>query len=203
MANPILDNIALVTRRQMFGTISTGIGLAALASLTGSDSVHAADRGLPGMPHFPAKAKRVVVLWQGGGPSHVDLFDHKPMLRQMAGRDIPDSVRGTTRLSTMSSGYGKWPCQPAIKPFRRYGQAGIPFSEMLPNKAKMVDDMVEPGGSSRPRGQNVLVKAFGEDPPAAQHGVAVKSARHDGEPNRLACHRQVRQAARIPAMNPI
>ena len=84
------------------------------------------------MPHIPARAKRVVVLWQGGGPSHVDLFDDKPVIRKMAGQDIPDSVRGTTRLSTMSSGYGKWPCQPAIKPFRRYGQAGISLSEMLP-----------------------------------------------------------------------
>lgn len=141
MANPILDNIAHVTRRQMFGTTSTGIGLAALASLTGSDAVHAADRGLAGIPHFPAKAKRVVVLWQGGGPSHVDLFDQKSMLRQMAGQDIPDSVRGTTRLSTMSSGYGKWPCQPAIKPFRRYGQAGISLSDMLPNIGSVADDI--------------------------------------------------------------
>ena len=48
-------------------------------------------------------AKRVVVLWQGGGPSHVDLFDDKPVMRKMAGKDIPESVRGTTRLSTMSS----------------------------------------------------------------------------------------------------
>ncbi|MEZ6033353.1 MAG: DUF1501 domain-containing protein [Planctomycetaceae bacterium] len=141
MAHPILDNIAHVTRRQMFGTTSTGIGLAALASLTCSDAVHAADRGLAGFPHFPAKAKRVVVLWQGGGPSHVDLFDQKSMLRQMAGQDIPDSVRGTTRLSTMSSGYGKWPCQPAIKRFRRYGQAGISLSEMLPNIGSIADDI--------------------------------------------------------------
>src|SRR3981081_4162438 len=64
---------------------------------------------LPGLPHFAPKAKRVVVLWQGGGPSHVDLFDPKPVMKATAGKDIPDSVRGTTRLSTMSSGYGKWP----------------------------------------------------------------------------------------------
>ena len=125
----------------MFGTTSTGIGLAALASLSGSSNASAADRGLPGMPHIPAKAKRVVVLWQGGGPSHVDLFDDKPVMRQMAGKDIPESVRGATRLSTMSSGYGKWPCQPAIKPFRRYGQAGISLSEMLPNVGSIADDI--------------------------------------------------------------
>ncbi len=141
MTSPYLDNIARVTRRQIFGSTSTGIGMAALASLTGSSLSHAADLGLPGMPHIPAKAKRVIVMWQGGGPSHVDLFDDKPVLRQMKGMDIPDSIRGTTRLSTMSSGYGKWPCQPAIKPFKRYGQAGISLSEMLPNIGSIADDI--------------------------------------------------------------
>ena len=80
---------------------------------------------LPGLPHHAAKAKRVIVLWQGGGPSHVDLFDEKPVLKQRAGEDIPDSVRGTTRLSTMSSGYGKWPMVPAIKPFAKHGESGM------------------------------------------------------------------------------
>ena len=141
MPNPFFDNIARVTRRQMFGSTSTGIGLAALASLSGSTDASTGDQGLPGMPHLPAKAKRVVVLWQGGGPSHVDLFDDKPLMRQMVGQDIPESIRGTTRLSTMSSGYGKWPCQPAIKPFRRYGQAGIPLSEMLPNIGSIADEI--------------------------------------------------------------
>jgi hypothetical protein len=54
---------------------------------------------------FASRARRVVCLWQGGGPSHVDLFDPKPMLQIMSGQDIPDSMRGTTKLSTMSSGY--------------------------------------------------------------------------------------------------
>ena len=93
------------------------------------------------MPHHLAKAKRVVLLWQGGGPSHVDLFDHKPTLQEMAGKDIPDSIRGSTRLSTMSSGYGKWPCVPAIKPFQNYGQAGIPLSSMLPKIGGIADEM--------------------------------------------------------------
>ena len=81
------------------------------------------------------------MLWQGGGPSHVDLFDDKPMLREMQGKDIPDSVRGKTRLSTMSSGYAKWPCQQAIKPHKTYGRAGITMSEMLPNVGKISDEI--------------------------------------------------------------
>ena len=97
--------------------------------------------GLPGLPHFAPKAKRVVVLWQGGGPSHVDLFDPKPVMQAMAGKDIPDSIRGTTRLSTMSSGYGKWPTLPAIKPFKKYGQSGMELSEMLPNVGALADDI--------------------------------------------------------------
>src|SRR6476469_2149991 len=140
------ENIARVTRRQLFGSAASGVGMAALASLLGNGPARGADRpegesGLPGLPHFAPKARRVVVLWQGGGPSHVDLFDPKPVMRATAGKDVPDSVRGTTRLSTMSSGYGKWPTLPAIKPFKKYGQAGIEMSEMLPNVGEIADEI--------------------------------------------------------------
>ncbi len=141
MIDSQIDNLARATRRQFFGSAAGGIGMAALASLMADRPAHAATNGLPGLPHFPAKAKRVVMLWQGGGPSHVDLFDEKPVMQEMKGKDIPDSIRGTTRLSTMSSGYGKWPCQPAIKPFKKYGQAGISLSEMLPNVGSIADDL--------------------------------------------------------------
>lgn len=150
MLDQYLENAARVNRRQLFGTAASGIGVAALASLLKADQLHAAEsvttasqpnNALPGLPHFPPKAKRVVVLWQGGGPSHVDLFDDKPKMREMAGQDIPASVRGSTRLSTMSSGYGKWPCLPAIKPHRQYGQSGITMSEMLPNVGAIADDL--------------------------------------------------------------
>lgn len=89
----------------------------------------------------PAKAKRVIVLWQGGGPSHIDLFDPKPSLAAIAGQDIPESVRGKTRLSTMSSGYTRWPAQPAIKPFRRYGNSGMELSELLPHLGGIADEL--------------------------------------------------------------
>lgn len=136
-----LENIARVTRRQLFGSTATGLGVAALSSLLGTNPTSANEKGLPGVPHHPPKAKRVVVLWQGGGPSHVDLFDEKPVMQEMKGKDIPDTIRGTTRLSTMSSGYGKWPCQPAIKPFKKYGEAGISLSEMLPNVGSIADEL--------------------------------------------------------------
>ncbi|MEQ1827021.1 MAG: DUF1501 domain-containing protein [Pirellula sp.] len=142
------QNVQRVHRRQLFGSAASGIGVAALASLLGqeesrADSVpsRAKVQGIPELPHHVSKAKRVVLLWQGGGPSHIDLFDDKPVMREMAGKDIPDSIRGSTRLSTMSSGYGKWPCLPAIKPHLRYGNSGISMSSMLPNIGSIADEM--------------------------------------------------------------
>ncbi|XZE45659.1 DUF1501 domain-containing protein [Pirellulaceae bacterium SH467] len=149
----IAENIARVTRRQLFGRGACGVGAAALASLFNAhaqadDRENAKEnankkenRGLPDLPHFPAKAKRVVVLWQGGGSSHVDLFDDKPVMHEMAMKEIPDSVRGTTRLSTMTSGNGKWPCVPAIKPFQSYGQSGMRLSSMLPKIGSIADEL--------------------------------------------------------------
>jgi hypothetical protein len=145
----LLTNLQRVTRRQLFGSAGHGIGAVALASLLQQDRARAAESataptgqaGLPGVPHFPARAKRVVCLWQGGGPSHIDLFDHKPTLEKMAGKDIPDSVRGTTRLSTMSASYKKWPITPNIKPFAHYGKSGLELSTMLPHLGSVADEL--------------------------------------------------------------
>lgn len=142
------ENIRRVNRRQLFGSASSGIGLAALASLLKGDVLLSNEvgqqrrmAGLDGVPHHEPKVNRVILFWQGGGPSHVDLFDDKPALRKFAGQDIPESVRGTTRLSTMSSGYSKWPCVPAIKPHRSYGQCGMQLSEMLPGIGGLADEI--------------------------------------------------------------
>lgn len=144
MLPELLTNHQRVTRRQFFGSTAQGLGGVALASLLGSRAASAAPAGQPGLPnlpHFAPKAKRVVCLWQGGGPSHLDLFDPKPVLAKMKGQDIPDSVRGTTRLSTMSASYKKWPIQPAIKPFKAYGKCGTELSEMLPNIGALADEI--------------------------------------------------------------
>lgn len=142
----VQQNHARVTRRQLFGKFSSGLGAVALSSLlaqsaSASPVASALGGGLPGLPHHLPKAKRVVMFWQGGGPSHVDLFDEKPMMQQMAGKEIPESVRGTTRLSTMTSGNSKWPCVPAIKPFETYGKCGLRLSSMLPNIGSLADDL--------------------------------------------------------------
>lgn len=129
------------TRRNFLGKGSTGIGLAALASLLSQDQLHGNSSSGFSFPNFAPKAKRVVILWQGGAPSHIDLLDPKPILQKMAGKDIPSSVRGDTRLSTMSSNYKAWPCVPAIKPFKKYGKCGTEMSTMLPHLGSLVDDL--------------------------------------------------------------
>ena len=138
------DEVRLsLTRRSFLSASVQGVGAAALASLLSRDLLAktSASGALPGLPHFAPKAKRMICLWQGGGPSHVDLFDHKPTLQKMAGQDVPASVRGDTRLSTMSSGYSKWPCTPAIAPFKRYGKSGLELSTMLPHTGSIADDI--------------------------------------------------------------
>ncbi len=143
MHDALKTNTDHINRRQLFGHAASGVGAVALASLLQSDTAAApaTQSALTGLPHHRPRAKRVVVLWQGGGPSHIDLFDDKPMLRQMAMQNIPDSVRGNTRLSTMSSGYGKWPCVPAIKPHREFGQCGMRMSTLLPDVGALADDI--------------------------------------------------------------
>ncbi len=136
IADLFSQNTDRVTRRQFFGRSGTGVGTAALASLLSREG--GAEQFAS---HFAPKAERVILLWQGGGPSHVDLFDRKPILTEQQGKNIPDSVRGDTRLSTMSSGYKNFACVPEIKPFARYGDCGMELSTMLPETGSIADDI--------------------------------------------------------------
>lgn len=135
------------TRRQFLGQTAAGLGLAALGPMAGR--LAAADTpdwgagpgALKGLPHFAPKAKRVIILWMGGGMSHVDLYDHKPNLEKLRFQDLPDSVRTGARLSSMTAGYKSFPILPAIKPFKQYGQSGRWMSELLPHIGSMADEM--------------------------------------------------------------
>src|SRR5579883_2691137 len=106
----------LLTRRHFFGRSATGIGAAVLATLFERD-LAAADRtrvgGLPGLPHFPPKAKRVIYLFQSGGPSQMELFDYKPRLRELAGTELPDSILNDKRLTGMSATQSSFPVVPS------------------------------------------------------------------------------------------
>lgn len=142
-----------VTRRSLFSKGAHGIGAMALGSMLAESSLsastmferadHLSERsiGLAGFPHFAPTAKRVVCLFQSGGLSHVDLFDFKPKLAEYAGQEIPASVKGTQRLTGMTSGQSKYPIVPAIRPVRRCGQSGMWMSDLLPHLQSCVDDI--------------------------------------------------------------
>ncbi len=128
----------LETRRQFFGRGAKGVSVAALASLMGN----AAPTGsLPGLPHFPAKAKRVIWLHQSGGPSQLDLFDYKPQLRKYHGSELPGSVRMGQRITGMTSGQASFPCAASIFKFEQVGKAGMWMSELIPHHKKIADDI--------------------------------------------------------------
>jgi hypothetical protein len=122
-----------ITRRYFFHRASTGLGIAALASLL------KADRGLDGFPNFPPKAKRVIYLFQHGAPSQLDLFDYKPALTTRRGEDLPDSVRMGQRLTGMTAYQAKFPTAPSVFKFSKYGESGLTFSELLPYTGKIAD----------------------------------------------------------------
>jgi hypothetical protein len=129
-----------MTRRYFFSRAATGIGVAALGSLLAEDGLAAAG-GLPGLPHFTPTAKRVVFLHQSGGPSQMDLFDYKPSLDKLAGTELPGSVRMGQRITGMTSGQTTFPVARSIFKFERHGESRAWVSELLPNIAKIVDDI--------------------------------------------------------------
>ena len=127
-----------MTRRHFFGINSTGVGIAALASLLKTDA-NAAQQGQPGMPHFAPKAKRIIYLFQSGGPSQMELFDYKPRLEEFQGSDLPESIRGGQRLTGMSASQATFPVVPSKFEFAQRGQSGAWVSELLPHTAKIAD----------------------------------------------------------------
>ncbi|MCC6368199.1 MAG: DUF1501 domain-containing protein [Bryobacterales bacterium] len=143
----VFDQAVMVeTRRQFFARSATGIGMAALASLLNDDKARAATAGkaiggLPGLPHFPPKAKRVIYLHMVGAPPQMDLLDYKPGMKAYFDKDLPESVRNGQRLTTMTSGQSRFPIAPSVFKFSQHGSNGTWISELLPNTAKMVDDI--------------------------------------------------------------
>jgi hypothetical protein len=158
----ILKTQDALNRRTFLTRAATGIGMAALGTILGDGiSARAAEAianggmsggmsagsplqpviGLPGLPHFPPKAKRVIYLFNSGGPSQLDLFDYKPGLVNHHGEDLPGSVRMGQRLTGMTSGQKAFPIAPSVFKFAQYGKSGTWLSELLPHTAKIVDDM--------------------------------------------------------------
>lgn len=137
-----------IDRRQFLTQTSMGLGAVALGSLMGSTDLSAASAtqpsssgGLPGFPNFAPKAKRIIYLFQSGGPSQIETFDYKPKLKEMFSQDLPGSVRQGQRLTSMSASQSAFPIAPSIYNFNQHGQSGTWVSELMPHTAKMVDDL--------------------------------------------------------------
>lgn len=121
-----------LTRRHFFSRAAAGVGTAALASLL---------RGQDKAPDPRPKARRIIYLFQSGGPSQMELFDYKPRLTEFQGQDLPASVRMGQRLTEMSATQSSFPVVPSRYEFARRGESGAWVSELLPYTAKVADKL--------------------------------------------------------------
>lgn len=129
-------------RRQFLQKFGMGLGALALADLGlfGSSTGGALPRESKA-PHFAPQAKRVIYLFQSGGPSQIDLYDPKPELNRRHGEELPESVRRGQRLTAMSGNQARLPMAGSPFQFARHGRSGTPFCELLPNLAGLADDL--------------------------------------------------------------
>jgi hypothetical protein len=144
MEKDILEHGLNWNRRRFLSRLSLGLGSVALGSLLIPDLFSGAmeEGGLPrGIPDFAPKAKRVIYLFQNGAPSQLELYDYKPKLREMMGQELPASVRGGQRLTGMTANQASFPLVGSIYDFKQYGQSRAWISDLLPNTAKVVDDI--------------------------------------------------------------
>jgi hypothetical protein len=132
------------SRRDFLTKTTMGLGAAALGSLLQPASLFgkglAPQDGL-GNPHFAPKAKRVIYLFQSGGPSQMELFDYKPLLEKMNGQELPESVRQGQRLTGMTAGQTSFPLAGSQFKFARHGKSGAWVSELMPHTARVADEL--------------------------------------------------------------
>src|SRR5204862_2600894 len=131
--NRVRSGLVMTSRRDMLRESATGFGALALAAMLG-ERVGAADPLVSKAPHFPAKAKRVIFLFMHGGPSQVDTFDYKPLLKRDHGKPLPFQRPKVVSSETFNLLQSPWN-------FKQYGQSGMWVSDLFPEVAKLVDDI--------------------------------------------------------------
>ncbi len=138
-----LQTAQQLNRRTFLNCAGFSLGAVALNSLLAKDQARAGATSAFSTdgPHFPAKAKRVIYLFQSGAPSQLDLFEAKPVLKDKRGIELPASVRMGQRITTMTSVQTKLPIAPSIFKFAQHGHSGAWLSELLPHTARIVDDL--------------------------------------------------------------
>ena len=130
-------NRPLLNRRNFLSGTGYGLGATALGSLLAQAGHLPGSRGF----HHAARAKRVILLFQAGGPSQMDLWDYKPELEDQRGILLPDSIRRGQRITTMTQRQGRLQVAPTIFKFAQHGQSQRWVSELLPHTAKVIDDL--------------------------------------------------------------
>jgi len=132
-----------LSRRSFLNRFGLGLGGVALADLLRPAALAGGTEAgvLGGKLHFPVKAKRVIYLFMAGGPSQLETFDYKPLLNEMNGKELPDSVRRGQRLTGMSGNQATLPLAGSVFKFARQGRSGIWMSELLPHTAKVADEL--------------------------------------------------------------
>ena len=148
MNSPQEDFYQQLNRRHFLSKMSLGIGSLALGSLLGCQGNSSPNTGLVNTlngiiqkKHLAPKAKRIIYLFQSGGPSQLELFDYKPLLRQRQGEDLPASVRMGQRLTGMTAFQATKPMAGSIYDFKRRGKSGAWVSELMPYTAKIADEL--------------------------------------------------------------
>ncbi|HBI30787.1 MAG TPA: sulfatase, partial [Verrucomicrobiales bacterium] len=132
-----LNSSADLTRRAFLGRSAGGIGSVALASLL-NDKLRAGQGSLPNFHHAP-KAKRVIFLFMAGGPSHIDLFDPKPKLNELDGKEIPKELLKNHQQFALIRGTPNLKGSPYT--FRQHGESGTIISELMPHLSKVADEL--------------------------------------------------------------
>ncbi len=130
------------SRRDFLTRTSLGLGALSLGSLlNGSGAFGNSLFQDNAPPHFPARVKRVVYLFQSGAPSQLDLFDFKPQLIKMNGEQLPESIRKGQRLTNMTAGQTSFPLVGSIFDFKQHGESGAWISDLMPYTAQIADDL--------------------------------------------------------------
>ena len=134
------DSANGMSRRQMLSRFGMGLGAMALGELESPLGAASTGPALPGL-HLAPKAKRVIYLFQSGAPSQIDLFDHKPLLNELHGTELPEEVRRGQRLTSMSGNQASLPLAGSPYKFAPHGESGTWFSELLPHTAAVADQL--------------------------------------------------------------
>lgn len=130
-----------MNRRRFLTSFGLGLGGIALADLMNPVKASAAAGKGRAAPHFVPRAKRVIYLFQSGGPSQLDLFDYKPLLNEKHGTELPAEVRAGQRLTGMSGNQSSLPLAGSPFTFRQHGESGAWVSDLLPYTAAIADDL--------------------------------------------------------------